>query len=71
LTRRPDDGCDDLAADGDLDRSVVSIRQLTSLLDQFDDSLVGLEAVTDKSPLLIRAAADRLALVERCYWKDA
>jgi DNA polymerase-3 subunit beta len=69
LSRRPDDGFDHLAAEGGLDRIVVSVRQLAGLLDEFDEERVGLEAVSDKSPLVIRAS-DKLALVERSYWKD-
>jgi DNA polymerase III sliding clamp (beta) subunit (PCNA family) len=69
LSRRPDDGSDHLVAEGDLDRIVVQVRQLASLLDEFDEERVGLEAVSDKSPLVIRAG-DKLALVERSYWKD-
>jgi DNA polymerase III subunit beta len=69
LSRKPGDAFDHLAAEGDLDRIVVSVRQLASLLDEFDEERVGLEAVSDKSPLVIRAG-DKLALVERSYWKE-
>jgi len=67
LSRKPDDGRDDLVADGDLDRIVVSVRQLAGLLDQFDDPLIGLEAVNDIAPLVIRAE-NKFALVARAHW---
>jgi len=70
LSRRPDDGLDHVAAGGDLGKIVVSIKQFAGLLDEFNDELIGLEAVSDEAPLVIRAE-NKLALVARSHWKDA